>query len=158
MKKVYGLLMALTLVLLAGCTKVEDGKYAEGTYLGSVQFASYGANYVTTAVVYVGEDGMIKSCFIDSTYAKDSVSTTKKVLKDAYGMKEASAANGTIEGGAEWYEQVKVIEDKVISEQDIDWVSWSDDEKTKLDSVSGVTIGANTYIEAVQNALKQAAK
>ena len=71
-------------------------------------------------------------------------------------MKETSANIGVIPGGSEWYEQVKVIEDKVVSEQNLDWVKWQDEEKTKLDSISGVTIVADRYINAITNALKQA--
>ena len=157
MKKIFGMLVALTLVLVTGCTKV--GNYKEGTYTGSVEYESYGSKYVTTAVVYVDKDGLIKSCFIDSTYlSTDGVITTKKTLGDAYGMKETSANIGVIEGGAEWYEQVEVIENKVVEEQGIDWVKWADEEKTKLDAVSGVTITADTYIGAVQKALSQAKK
>lgn len=149
------LLLGLVCVLcLCGCT--PQGSYKEGTYLGSVEFESYGKKYVTTATIYVDNSGNIKSCFIDSTYSKDNVATTKKVLGDAYGMKETSAKAGNIEGGAEWYEQVEVIEEKVVSEQNLDWVKWSDDANTKLDGVSGVTITANTYIEAVSKALEQA--
>ena len=156
MKKLYGILLIAMLIIITGCTKVEEGSYKEGTYLGSAQYESYGVKYVTTAVVYVGESGKIESCYIDSTYNKDSVNTTKKVLGDAYGMKTTSANAGVIEGGAEWYEQVEVIEDKVVSEQGLDWVKWSDEGETKLDSVSGVTITANYYIDAVNNALEQA--
>ena len=85
-----------------------------------------------------------------------TVSTTKKTLKDAYGMKETSKNIGVIPNGAEWYEQVEVIEKKIVEEQNLDWVKWSDAEKTKLDSVSGVTITADTYIKAVEKALELA--
>ena len=124
--------------------------------MGYDSYESYGKNYVTTAVIYVDENGLIKSCYIDATYDKDGVSTTKKTLGDDYGMKETSANIGVIPGGSEWYEQVKVIEDKVVSEQNLDWVKWQDEEKTKLDSISGVTIVADRYINAITNALKQA--
>jgi len=147
------------LFMLAGCEKVEEkGNYKEGTYFGTAQYESYGANYVTSAVIYVNENGMIKSVFIDSTYDKDSVNTTKKSLGDAYGMKETSANIGVIPGGAEWYDQVKQIEEKVIAEQGLDWVKWSDDAKTKLDldTISGVTISSDSYINAISNALSQA--
>ena len=157
MKKI--LLSFVTLVglfTLAGCEKVNKGEYKEGTYFGSVEYESYGAKYVTTATVYVDENGLIKSVFIDSTYNKDNVSTTKKTLKDAYGMKETSKNIGVIPNGAEWYEQVEVIEKKIVEEQNLDGVKWSDAEKTKLDSVSGVTITADTYIKAVEKALELA--
>lgn len=154
MKKLLLVAFSFCLVLLSGCTRA--GNYKEGTYFSSVEYESYGVKYVVTANVYVDENGIIKSCFIDSTYNKDGVNTTKKVLGDAYGMKSASAQNGVIEGGAEWYEQVGVIENKIVKEQGLDWVKWSDEGKTKLDSVSGVTITADVYIEAVKKALDMA--
>ena len=156
MKKIMISLVALVaLFSLTGCEKVVEGKYKEGTYMGSDTYESYGKKYVTTAVIYVNSDGVIKSCYIDSTYTKDDVNTTKKTLKDNYGMKQTSANNGIIPGGAEWYEQVKVIEDKVIEEQGLDWVKF-DSTNTKIDSVSGVIISADTYVRAIQNALYQA--
>ena len=122
------------------------------------EYESYGENFVTSAVVYVDENGMIKSVFIDSTYDKDGVNTTKKALGDDYAMKETSANIGVIPGGAEWYEQVEKIEEKVVSEQGLDWVKWSDSSNTKLDldTISGVTISANSYINALNSALNQA--
>lgn len=156
MKKVLIGIICLSMVLLTGCENVAKGDYKEGTYFGSAEFESYGKHYVTTAVVYINENGEIKSVYIDSTYIKDDINTTKKVLGDNYGMKSTSAAKGDIDGGAEWYEQVKVIEDKVVKEQGLAWVEWQNDEKTYLDGISGVTITANTYIEAVQKALDQA--
>lgn len=157
MKKIFGIVLAAFLVFgLAGCEKVASGDYKEGTYFGSVEYESYGVNYVTTAVVYVDDAGMIKSVYLDSTYAKDGAHTTKKTLGDAYAMKGTSASIGTIEGGAEWYEQVAVIEEKVVAEQDLDWVTWNSEDKTKLDGVTGCTISANTYIEAISKALEQA--
>ena len=156
MKKLFICLVALVaLIPFAGCEKVVEGKYKEGTYMGYDEYESYGKKYVTTAVIYVNGDGLIKSCYLDSTYIKDDKNTTKKVLGDNYGMKETSAKSGNIQGGAEWYEQVKVIEDKVIEEQGLDWVKF-DSTNTKLDSVSGVTISADTYVKAIQNALYQA--
>jgi major membrane immunogen (membrane-anchored lipoprotein) len=147
------------LFLFSGCQNVsEKGSYKEGTYFGYDEYESYGSKFVTSAVIYVNENGLIKSVFVDSTYDKDSVNTTKKALGDSYGMKETSANIGVIPGGAEWYEQVKKIEDKVVSEQGLSWVKWSDDAKTKLDvdTISGVTISSNSYINAINNALNQA--
>lgn len=160
MKKFLSLcIVCFGLILMTGCEKVvEQGIYKEGTYFGYDQYESYGKNYVTTAVIYVNDNGMIKSVFLDSTYTKDEVNTTKKTLGDAYGMKETSANMGNIPGGAEWYEQAKSIEDKVIVEQGLEWVKWSDDTKTKLDldTISGVTISADSYINAISNALSKA--
>lgn len=156
MKKMFICLVCMMLVVLTGCEKVEQGSYKEGTYMGYDEFVSYDVPYVTTAVVYVDSNGMIKSCYIDSTYTKDNAVTTKKVLGDDYGMKSTSENIGVIPGGAEWYEQIEVIEKKVIEEQGLDWVKWQDDEKTKLDSISGVTISADSYINALTQALNQA--
>jgi major membrane immunogen (membrane-anchored lipoprotein) len=160
MKKFYSILFVfLASLCLVGCEKAtKTGMYKEGTYEGAVTYESYGETYVTTAVIYVDKSGMIQSCYIDSTYTKDGVNTTKKTLGDDYGMKATSENNGVIEGGAEWYEQVEQIEKKVVEEQNLDWVKWSDDEKTKLDvdTISGVTISANTYIEAVSKAMEKA--
>lgn len=156
MKKLFLSFIAILLVFITGCEKVEQGSYKEGTYLGYDSYESYGEKYVTTALIYVDSNGMIKSCYIDSTYNKDGANTTKKVLGDDYEMKETSASIGVIPGGAEWYEQVKVIEDKVVAEQNLDWVKWQDEENTKLDAISGVTITADSYIKAIENALSQA--
>jgi major membrane immunogen (membrane-anchored lipoprotein) len=159
MKRYLNVLLVLLVVfVLTGCEKVNEGKYKEGTYFGSYQYESYGKKYVTTAVVYIDDAGLIKSVFIDSTYFKNDVYTTKKVLGDDYGMKEASAKNGVIEGGAEWYEQINVFEDKVVEEQGLDWLTFTDEAKTKTDAVSGVTITVDTYNAAVKAALDQAKK
>lgn len=159
MKKLLTVCFVLTgLFIITGCEKVQEtGNYKEGTYFGSYQYESHGS-YVTTAVVYVDSNGVIKSVYLDSTYNKDGINTTKKTLGDSYGMKETSANMGNIPGGAEWYEQAKKIEDKVISEQGLDWVKWSDDAKTKLDvdTISGVTISADSYINAINIALNKA--
>lgn len=159
MKKIILSLTLLLIVFATGCEKVDEkGAYKEGTYFGSINYESYGKSYVTTATVYVDNTGYIKSVFIDSTYFKDDVYTTKKTLGDEYGMKSASAAAGNIENGAEWYEQISEIEEKVVSEQGLDWVKWSNEEETKLDvnTISGVTITADTYVKAVDAALSQA--
>lgn len=158
MKKFFTVFFAfIGLFMLAGCEKVEErGNYKEGTYFGTVEYESYGEKYVTSAVVYVNENGMIKSVFLDSTYNKDGVNTTKKTLGDDYGMKETSANIGVIPGGAEWYEQARAIENKVISEQGLDWVKWSDETKLDVDTISGVTISSDSYISAINNALSQA--
>ena len=153
-KKITAIALA-SMFLVTGCNKVEEkGDYKEGTYFGYAQAESYGKMYYTTAVVYVNENGKIKSVFVDNTYSKDEAYTTKKILRDDYGMKDASASAGNIEGGAEWYEQAAVIEEKVLEEQGLSWVEL--DDSNKLDGVSGVTITANTYIEALEEALKQA--
>lgn len=151
----------ISIFALCGCEKVEkEGIYKQGTYIGTAGYESYGQQFMTTATIYVGDSGNIESCFIDSTYEKDGVITTKKALGDDYDMKQTSANIGVIPGGAEWYEQVEQIEKKVVEEQNLDWVKWEDTEQTKLDldTISGVTITADSYISAVEQALSQARK
>ena len=172
MKKVYGILLAALLVLVAGCTKVEQGNYKEGTYFG------FDAKNQQTAVVYVDSTGKIKSVFVDAVYGQKqtdgtTVYTTKQILGDAYGMKSASAA------GNEWYEQIKLLTDKVVEEQGIDWLVFkyrvtnangdleftatkpdaqTEAQKNYTDSVAGVTININPSYTAIKNALDKAAK
>ena len=158
MKKLVLTFVLVGLLLMTGCTKVAEGDYKEGTYFGYVEEAGYdGTVTVTTAAIYVDENGMIKSVFIDSTYkSPDSKLTTKKALGDDYGMKGTSADRGVIPGGAEWYEQVANLEKKIVEEQGLDWIEWKDEGKTTTDSVTGVTINISAMYEAVQKALTQA--
>lgn len=157
MKKIALGLVIVSVLFLSGCTLLGSGKYKEGTYFGSKVYESQGKQYVATAVIYVSDNGKIATVFIDSTYTtKDGVATTKKVLGDAYGMKATSASIGVIAGGAEWFEQIKVLEDKIVSEQGLEWLKYSDATNTKTDSVSGVTISVNDYYAAVKIALDQA--
>lgn len=161
MKKIISLSLVVVagLLFLTGCDKVketETGNYKEGTYFGSVETESYGKKYVTTAVVYVNDSGLIKSVFIDSTYVKDEVNTTKKVLGDDYAMKDTSAGIGVIPGGAEWYEQIAKIEEMVIAEQNMEWAKLNADDKFDTDVISGVTITVDGYVKAIEIALRQA--
>lgn len=150
MKKVlFGLVLVFALFLV-GCEKLE-GNYKKGVYFGSKEYTSYGVKYVATAAVTVNEKGMIESVFIDSTYVKNGVNTTKKVLGDLYGMAKT-------EGQLEWFEQVNALEDKIVLEQGLEWFNYSNEEKTDIDSVSGVTISVNDYHDAVKIALDQAKK
>ncbi|MDD2377919.1 MAG: hypothetical protein PHE05_03730 [Bacilli bacterium] len=160
MKKILLILATITLLFTVGCEKVdnEQGNYKEGTYFASVDSESYGTTFTVTAVLYVNENGTIKSLFLDNTYTKDGVVTTKKALGNEYGMKTTSANIGTIEGGAEWFEQIEVLEDKIVEEQGLEWLKWSDEEQTKTDSVSGVTITINDLYKVANDVLTQAKK
>ena len=152
MKKYFKLFLAVMVCvfLFAGCEKVNVGNYKEGTYYGSVVDSYGGANAVATAVVYVDSTGMIKSVFLDTTYTKDDVLTTKKTLGDAYNMKPAS------EAGKEWYEQVNLLEAKVVENQNITFMTLNDDGKT--DAIAGVTMKIDALYKALENALNQAKK
>lgn len=150
MKKLLICAILVSTLVLTGCEKVEEqGKYKEGTYYGSATDNYGGETNTATAVIYVDENGWIKSIFVDTTYTKDEKVTTKKTLGTEYGM-------STIMNTKEWDEQVKLLEDKIIEEQGLDWLKWTDAEKTTTDSVSGVTIKINAMYEAISNALNQA--
>lgn len=150
MKKYFGvlLLLVISVFVFTGCEKVNKGEYKEGTYFGSYVDNYGGSETVTTAVVYVDSNGMIKSVFLDNVYTKDSVLTTKKTLGDKYGMKPAS------EAGKEWYEQVNLIEAKVIENQGISFMTI--DEKGKTDTIAGVTLQVGALYKALENALNSA--
>ena len=152
MKKLGLFVLLMGMCLVVGCS---NSKYQEGVYSGSANDNYGGQETVATADVIVDEKGKIISVYLDTTYTtKDGLSTTKKALKDAYGMKNASAAIGNIEGGAEWYEQVQALEQAVIKHQGIDFISLDEDGKT--DAVSGCTIKIDALYKALQNALELA--
>jgi len=155
MKKFLCFITIFALLFTVGCEKVtEKGDYKEGTYFASV---TSGENTVT-AVAYVDESGVLKSLFIDTTYPKNDVLSTKKALGDAYAMKGRSAEIGVIEGGAEWDEQLNTLEKKILEEQNLDWLKWTDETKTKTDSIAGVTVTIDKYYAVVDDILKQAKK
>lgn len=153
MKKCFiGLIFSF--LFFTGCEKVETveyGNYVEGTYLGSAVDNYGGVENTAFAVVYVDKYGMIRSVYIDTTYVKDSINTTKKVLKDDYGM-------STIMNTVEWDKQVQLLESKIIEEQGLDFINWTNDEHSLTDSVSGVTIKIDAMYKAVDDALNQAKK
>lgn len=152
MKKYFGVLLAVLLCffVLTGCEKVETGNYKEGTYFGSYVDDYGGSKSVASAVVYVDSNGMIKSVFLDTVYKTDEVLTTKKTLGDDYGMKKAS------ETGKEWYEQVNLIESKVVENQSLTFITL--DEEGKTDSVAGVTMKVSALYQALNDAISQAKK
>lgn len=157
--------MVLSIVgflILTGCEKVENGIYKEGNYFGS--------SGIHTASVTVDKNGQLISVFIDAAYieyengqckemeeeygTEKCIPTTKKTLREKYGMKQTSANIGKIPGGAEWYEQVETLEKKIIEDQGLSKISVREDGKT--DSVSGVTIEVDEMYQAVFKALEQA--
>lgn len=155
------LLVVGLLLFLTGCSveKIEEvGNYKEGTYVGSFENEYYGQNVMAMAVIYVSENGIIESVYIDSTYMKNDVLSTKKLLGYDYGMKDTSASMGNIEGGGEWFEQIANLENKILEEQGLSWLEWSNEEETKTDSVSGVTISIDALYVAIEDALNQAKK
>ena len=154
------LIVLIMVLFLTGCEiekerpQEEKGKYREGTYFGYAYDKSYDA--YATAVVYVNENGVIKSVFIDSTYINKTApttTTTKKIVGPGYGMKTTSSKMGKIEGGAEWYEQMGAVEKYVVEHQGLDI---NLDENGKTDAISGATLNLKPSYEAIINALNQA--
>lgn len=153
MKKIFIIGILLIVGLFAtGCEKVSEGKYKEGTYFASVIDNYNNQENEATATIYVNEQGVLKSVVLDTTYPKEKGSTTKKALGNDYNMKKYSSAT------KEWFEQIELLEKKILDEQGIDFIKWTDTENSTTDSVSGVTIKIDALYKAVDNALKQAQK
>ena len=76
--------------------------------------------------------------------------TTKKELKDAYNMKQASPIK------KEWYQQVEFFED-YVEKNGIDKIKLNADGKAENDDVkSGCTISVDGFIKAIEAAKKNA--
>lgn len=148
MRKIKYLLCLLAVTLLVGCSS----GYKEGEYTSSAVDSYGGENNTATAVVKVDSEGKITSVYLDTTYTKDGVATTKKTLKEDYGM--LNHPYGSTVG--EWYEQVEKLEQAVVEHQGIDFLKLDEDGKT--DAVSGCTIKIDALYEALSKALESAKK
>lgn len=172
MKKIKMIMVLLSLILVSGCTGLQEGKYNTGTYFGFDEDSKY------TATIYVNEEGLIKSVLIDAAYGYKNENgsitvTTKRILGDQLEMKKVSDID------AEWYTQVDRIANKVIQEQGIGWLEFkyktidetgkilfvskmpegtTESDKVYTDTVSGVTIEVSDIYKAMTNALEQAQK
>jgi len=151
MKKLLACLFCES-VLLAGCGGGGDDSSAAKTGEGTATSESNGETLTTTAKVEVDGDKFTK-VEIDETYkTKDGKDTTKKELGADYGMKDTSAKMGKIEGGAEWFEQVKFLEDYIVK-NGVDGIELGEDGKaTNEDVLTGCTINIKPYVEAVKAA------
>ncbi|MBR2046241.1 MAG: hypothetical protein IJ958_08930 [Agathobacter sp.] len=127
--------------------------------------------YANFVAVTSDAEGKITTCILDSVQAKfawDTTgvitsdktvdTTTKYDLKEDYNMKGASAGKGTIEGGAEWYEQadafmahVKGMTVDQVKAIAIDEAGYPTDENLTL----GCTMKVSAYISAVEKALSK---
>lgn len=147
MKKLLCLLLLCT-VLFTGCST----SYKEGIYEGSAIDTYGGAENTATAKITIDSEGKITDVYLDTTYTHNGVETTKKTLKEEYGMKLGNSPYGQAE--YEWYEQVEALEKAVIENQGIDFITL--DENGKTDAVSNCTIVIDALYEALQNALNKA--
>lgn len=144
MKKLLTLL--LVTVLLTGC---GSNSLKEGTYEGSAIDNYGGEENTATAKVTIDKDGKITDVYLDTTYTtKEGIKTTKKALKENYGM--------IAYGGAqyEWYQQVEALEQAVIDNQGIDFLNVDEDGYT--DAVSTCTIKVDALYKALEVALNKA--
>lgn len=149
MKKLLACLFCAS-VLLAGCGGGDSSNVKSGE--GTATSESNGDTLTTTAKVEMDGDKFTK-VEIDETYKdREGNDTTKKTLGADYAMKDTSAKMGNIEGGAEWFEQVKFLEDYIV-ENGVDGIELGEDGKaTNEDVLTGCTINIKPYIEAVKAA------
>lgn len=177
MKKVISLIVIFLLIMISGCEKVDKGNYQPGTYFSFDEETKY------SVVMYVDKEGSIKSLFFDAIHLIDCDDPdiiddsckiiTKQALGNDYGMKIASPIN------KEWYEQVESFSNKVILEQDMEWLEFkyrirntdgqyeftkeqpegqTKKDKAYTDSVAGVTIYVDNLSKLVNDVLNQAKK
>lgn len=156
MKKLLACLFCAS-VLLAGCGGSDGDAAAVKTGEGTATTESHGDTLTTTAKVELDGDKFTK-VEIDETYKTDKgEETTKKTLGEKYAMKDTSAKMGKIEGGAEWFEQIKFLEDYIVA-NGVDGIELGEDGKaTNEDILTGCTINIKPYVEAVK-AAKDSAK
>ncbi len=159
MKKI--LLFLGIVFLLAACVPVEDNDVIEGDYTPGMYTGYYvqeEGDYagVATAVVFVDENGFIANVYLDATYIKDGIPHSKKALGDDYNMRWRSEQIGVIPGGAEWDEQAEALEEKIVTEQGLDWVSYDDEGEVDVDAVSGATMIITELVNATASALEEA--
>jgi len=147
MKKLICLLLITTFVF-TGCSS----SYKEGVYEGNATDNYGGTVNTATAKVTIDAEGKITDVYLDTTYNSNGLQTTKKTLKDEYGMKIGNSAYG--ESEYEWYEQVEALEKAIIEHQGIDFLNLDEDGKT--DTVSKCTIVIDALYEAIQDALDKA--
>lgn len=145
MKNLKYLICVFALCLLVGCSK----GYKEGEYTGTAVDSYGGQENTASAKVTVDSEGKITDVYLDTTYTKDGVTTTKKTLGNDYNMKTYQP-----EAAGEWYEQVEKLEQAVIDNQGIDFLNLDEDGYT--DAVSGCTIKIDALYEALEDALEQA--
>ncbi len=160
MKKI--LLVLVALLFLVGCEALEDvdpvaqGDYNPGMYTGFYVQEEGRYAGVATAVVFVDENGFIAHVYLDATYMKDEMPHSKKALGEDYNMLWRSAEIGEIPGGAEWDDQAIAVEEKVVAEQGLDWVTYDDEGEVDVDAVSGATMIITELVLAVEDALEGA--
>jgi len=104
MKKLLCLLFVC--ILFTGCST----SYKEGVYEGSAIDTYGGAENTATAKITIDSEGKITDVYLDTTYTHNGVETTKKTLKEEYGMKLGNSPYGQAEyehadgQGSRWHD------------------------------------------------------
>ena len=147
MKKILSIALVAILLTVCGSNGLK-----EGTYERSAIDTYGGEENTATARVTIDAEGKITDVYLDTTYTKDGVETTKKTLGDEYGMKVGNSDYGQAE--YEWYEQVEALEQAVIDNQGIEFLNVDEDGYT--DAVSTCTIQVSALYEALEDALSKA--
>lgn len=148
----FFMLFVFVVTLFTGCEEVpEKGIYKEGTYVGFSEYDFSNIKFTTMATVYVNDLGIIKSISFDSTYVDGNVATTRKKVKDTFAIDEKNEISNI-----SWDEQTSLLEKAILKEQNLNFIKWSNDEKTITDSIKGLNIPIRDLYDAVNNALNQA--
>ncbi len=164
-----------------GNGEVETGDYTPGMYFGYTD-----GHQNTFAVLYVDENGFISDIFVDTVYLKseeggpvsweargnehEGYATTKRSLDHGCGYNMWPAKEVThnsdepgdcdVEDDIMWHKQVDMLVADIIENQAI--IDYSIDEdgdfEEEGDVIAGVTITVSSYLEAIENALAQAAE
>lgn len=137
-------------LLCAFVTGCGSKTLKEGTYKATAIDNYGGEENTASAELVVNKEGKIESIYLDTTYTVDGVQTTKKTLKEGYGM--MGHPYGSKVG--EWYEQVEKLEAAIVEHQGTEFLALGQDGKT--DAVSGCTINISALVEAANKAIEQA--
>lgn len=143
MKKVLMALLLVSCFFVSGC---GNKTLKEGTYKGTAIDNYGGEENTASAEIKIDAEGKITSVYLDTTYK----GSTKKTLKDEYGMKGHPYGSQI----GEWYEQVEKLENAIVEHQGTTFLALDKDGKT--DAVSGCTISVSALVEAANKALEQA--
>lgn len=143
MKKLFIAFLAVFCIFITGC---GNKTLEEGTYKGTAIDNYGGEENTASAEVKIDAEGKITSVYLDTTYK----GSTKKTLKDEYGMKGHPYGSKI----GEWYEQVEKLEAAIVEHQGTDFLALGEDGKT--DAVSGCTISISALVEATNKAIAQA--
>jgi hypothetical protein len=157
MKKVFlSLVLVLMLFGVTACTQ-EKGAYKPGTYfivgdattIYDPNFSDLEAYPMVTLVV--DKNGFIAGISIDTTYPDSEGNySTKRILGYDYGMKDASPVE------KEWFEQADLLAEEIIKNQGLEGIVV--DEDGKVDSIAGVTMVVDLYLDLIEDILEEAKK